>query len=155
MNRRLRQWQRHIGRRRMADWLPSRNWRRENMTSQIWRLEEYSFLNLFHILQSRLENSEQRLKQLHEEYIRADNDRELLKDSLKRFRTVISRIYGRPTKVGDDEGGVEFRSIPLPSSTEFIVIDGGGIDPNRLDEMLNDLANRIENLQREKVKSKK
>lgn len=102
-------------------------------------------------LESRLDNAEQRLNQLHEDYIRADNDRELLKDALKRFRASISQIYGKPIREEGEE--IEFKSVPLPPAPiDFSIGTGsGGIDSDQLDHSLQDLANRIENLQRERV----
>lgn len=80
----------------------------------------------------------------------------MLRNALKRFRASIVRIYERPRLLGGGEDGPEFRSVPLPPPIDF-GLDGGGaaVDPNRLDDVLADLANRIENLQRERVNFEK
>uniref|UniRef100_A0A1I8BYJ1 Chromosome partition protein Smc n=1 Tax=Meloidogyne hapla TaxID=6305 RepID=A0A1I8BYJ1_MELHA len=97
-------------------------------------------------MQSQIENNEQRLKQLQEEYIKADNEKELLKDALKRFRASTIRIY----KEIKENNGFDFRSIPLPKYNDF-VDERGEINSDRLNDILQDLANRIENLQIERV----
>uniref|UniRef100_A0A1I7SKH6 Myosin_tail_1 domain-containing protein n=1 Tax=Bursaphelenchus xylophilus TaxID=6326 RepID=A0A1I7SKH6_BURXY len=43
-------------------------------------------------LQSRLDSTEQRLAYLQQEYIKADNERDALRDSLRRFQSSISRV---------------------------------------------------------------
>lgn len=43
------------------------------------------------VFQSRLENTEQRLMTLQEEYLKVDRERDTLNDALRRFHSVISR----------------------------------------------------------------
>lgn len=42
-------------------------------------------------MQSRLENSDQRLTTLHREYVNVDKERDALNDSLRRFQAIINR----------------------------------------------------------------
>jgi len=88
------------------------------------------------------------LKQLQEEYIKADNERELLKDALKRFRASTIKIY---KEIKENSNGFEFRSIPLPKYNNDFVDERGEINSDRLNDILQDLANRIENLQIDRV----
>ncbi|VDM37926.1 unnamed protein product [Toxocara canis] len=74
-------------------------------------------------LQSRLDNSEQRLAALQQEYINADKERELLNDSLRRFQSVISRT---------------------------VMLDGDRVDIHSIDVHVQKLLSRVDKLERER-----
>uniref|UniRef100_A0A183BLK1 Myosin_tail_1 domain-containing protein n=1 Tax=Globodera pallida TaxID=36090 RepID=A0A183BLK1_GLOPA len=80
-------------------------------------------------LESRLENVEQRMQQLQQDYIRVDNQRELLSDILKRFQTAIGRAM---------------------ADRDRFSAEWNGKDSSQLESLLKDLTNRIEILQRER-----
>lgn len=130
-------------------------------------------------LQSRLDSTDQRLQYLTQEFYKADNERDALRDSLRKFQnsinrvtgfrraTVSSRAVGRPLQgVDDPKGGsaedpavVIYKSTPLPADLG----DGEGGDPSasstaaatidlaNLDKTLQDLVTRLDTLQRERV----
>ncbi|VDM37924.1 unnamed protein product [Toxocara canis] len=74
-------------------------------------------------LQSRLDNAEERLGALQQEYIRVDRERDMLNDSLRRFQSIISRT---------------------------IIPEGGQIDVQTIDVHVQKLMTRIEKLERER-----
>lgn len=69
-----------------------------------------------------------------------DNEREQLNDLLKRFRDALNRVLA----VGGDPGA------RFPASGEW----GTGSDPGQLEKLLKELTARIEQLLRERVRSK-
>lgn len=72
-------------------------------------------------LQSRLDSTEQRLTYLQNEYVKADNERDALRDSLRRFQSSISRVININKLIGDpSSGGVRFSGIG----------GGAGVDPS-------------------------
>ncbi|KHN72821.1 Spindle- and centromere-associated protein [Toxocara canis] len=77
-------------------------------------------------LQSRLDNAEERLGALQQEYIRVDRERDMLNDSLRRFQSIISRT---------------------------IIPEGGQIDVQTIDVHVQKLMTRIEKLERERVRT--
>uniref|UniRef100_A0A915BWD1 Spindle-and centromere-associated protein n=4 Tax=Parascaris univalens TaxID=6257 RepID=A0A915BWD1_PARUN len=77
-------------------------------------------------LQSRLDNADQRLASLQQEYLNADKERDMLSDSLRRFQTIIGR------------------------SVSTIIPEGGVPDMHTIDVQVQKLISRIDKLEREK-----
>ncbi|VDK60799.1 unnamed protein product [Anisakis simplex] len=75
-------------------------------------------------LQSRLDNAEERLNTLQQEYLKADRERDMLNDSMRRFQSIISHTVISETSV---------------------------VDMQSLDVHLQNVMNRIEKLERERV----
>lgn len=109
-------------------------------------------------LQSQLSSTETRLNNLEQEYMRADSERDSLRDALRRFQNSVSRIMkiNRFRTVLDDDGkggdmtdDVIFKSTPFPAS-DFGTAGAITIDLSNLDTTLANLVARIEQLQRER-----
>uniref|UniRef100_A0A915AQ06 227 kDa spindle-and centromere-associated protein n=1 Tax=Parascaris univalens TaxID=6257 RepID=A0A915AQ06_PARUN len=81
-------------------------------------------------LESRLENAEQRLATLQQEYINVDKERDVLNDSLRRFQAVITRC-----------------ASVIPEGGEVVT---GPVDVQTIDVHVQKLMNRVEKLEREK-----
>ncbi|VDM41696.1 unnamed protein product [Toxocara canis] len=77
-------------------------------------------------LQSRLDNADQRLASLQQDYLNVDKERDMLNDSLRRFQNIISRSL----------------SIAIP--------EGGVSDVQSIDVHVQKLISRIEKLERER-----
>ncbi|VDM43445.1 unnamed protein product [Toxocara canis] len=130
-------------------------------------------------LQSRLENADQRLISLQQEYMKADSERDILLDALRRFQSAANRAvtlnrYRQAVSHEDseditleqpDETDGPFHSVPFPPSVDYTsggaggVIHTGGtttinidqpIDINQLESTLQTLIGRIEKLERER-----
>uniref|UniRef100_A0A9J2PWJ3 Uncharacterized protein n=1 Tax=Ascaris lumbricoides TaxID=6252 RepID=A0A9J2PWJ3_ASCLU len=81
-------------------------------------------------LQSRLDNADQRLASLQQEYLNADKERDTLSDSLRRFQAII----GRSVSMIIPEGGIV---VGVP-------------DVHTIDVQVQKLISRIDKLEREK-----
>ncbi|VDM42822.1 unnamed protein product [Toxocara canis] len=81
-------------------------------------------------LQSRLENSEQRLLTLQQEYINADKERDMLNDSLRRFYAALTRTMST-----------------IPEGAQMVV---NAIDVQTVDVHVQKLISRVEKLERER-----
>ncbi|CAD5215840.1 unnamed protein product [Bursaphelenchus okinawaensis] len=93
-------------------------------------------------LQSRLDSTDQRLVYLQQEYVKADNERDALRESLRRFQNSISRVINinRFTNILDGD----ITGIPVDSGigggasgaaggaygTNVATTDGSNVDPS-------------------------
>lgn len=94
-------------------------------------------------VESRLNGVEQRMQRLHQDFIQADTERDLLSDALRRFQNSIGRTVN--DKQGQD-GLLSNGDIDIPSS-----LDGKTkIDPSQLESALQAIARRIERLRSER-----
>uniref|UniRef100_A0A0N5AFE4 CEP209_CC5 domain-containing protein n=1 Tax=Syphacia muris TaxID=451379 RepID=A0A0N5AFE4_9BILA len=108
-------------------------------------------------LQSRLENTEQRLQTLQQEYMKVEEDRTLMLDTVRRFQIAANRTITFNTL--KDEGGIP-ESVPFPPSNEFtetvvrpsntVINIGETLDIKQLETTLQTLINRIERLEKER-----
>ncbi|VDN31334.1 unnamed protein product, partial [Gongylonema pulchrum] len=116
-------------------------------------------------LKSRLENTEQRLTSLQQDYNKAESERDILADSLRRFYSVTTHAVTlhRVKEDIDRDQPVETelpRSLPFPASVDYTTtgVRTGGttinigetLDINQLESTLQTLIGRIERLERER-----
>ncbi|VDM48106.1 unnamed protein product [Toxocara canis] len=115
-------------------------------------------------LQARLDNAEQRLTAVQQEYITADNERSLLADSLRRFQSAVNRTItiSRFQQIANGGKGDEIvlehpdETIKKEIVTHVQASPGHGvsvadaIDLHGLDINIQKLISRIEKLERER-----
>lgn len=107
-------------------------------------------------LQTQLSNTEESLKNLQKEYVRADSERDSLKDALRRFQSSVSRIMklnrfraatdddGKPDTSGDLTDDVIFKSAPFPPAPDFPSDSTTiNIDLSNLDSTLQNLGKNL------------
>ena len=81
-------------------------------------------------LEQRLNINEQRLTNLQQEYVRADSERDILNDALKRFQSIVNRIITLNRLTGPAEDGVKSGFVSLngqiqwEQSCQFLLIFG-------------------------------
>lgn len=130
----------------------------------------YSLSLKIRILQTRLDSTEQRLLSLQQELSKTDQERDQLSEALRRMQAAANRAIAlnrfRPTIGGGggvtqpDQGEddfVEFKSTPFPPVVDFDQVAGGGgpaggIDVVSLENTFQALTERIEKLERERVR---
>lgn len=132
---------------------------------------------MFHLFvycfQAQVDSNEQRIQYLQQELIRVDSERETFKDGLARFQSVANRVLtiNRFKSEIDPETGdlkdssnddtnpseEHYKSVPFPPSIDFDANaptsnKEGFVDSKLIDSTLQMLSQRIDQLQRERVR---
>lgn len=112
-------------------------------------------------LQTRLDNAEQRLVTLQQEYFNTDNEKELLAEALRRFQSVTNRalavsrfqqIIKAKAEGGTEEIILEHPEDVVPTAENIQVVPSKkeALDIHGIDINLQKLISRIERLERER-----